>query len=170
MTTPSPKTKICVNQQNDTSGAEIYYLWKPSSKTHKSLDFLRHNLYIVALRKERTKLINLLLLPNKILPNFKISSFYHLKIQAKLFTIFRLTRSKNIWMDFIECEKLYSSFKDDQFYLQKKGFCKIDIDNDQDICYFKLNPHISMRILSTNFPILNLINRTVLLVLVKEIY
>lgn len=41
-------------------------------------------------------------------------------------------------MDFIECEKVYSSFKDDQFYLQKKGFCKIDIDNDQDICYLKL--------------------------------
>ncbi|RNA22477.1 hypothetical protein BpHYR1_005219, partial [Brachionus plicatilis] len=57
---------------------------------------------------------------NKILPNFKISRFYHLKIQGKLFTIFRLTRSKNIWMDFIECEKVYSSFKDDQFYLQKK--------------------------------------------------
>ncbi|RNA10581.1 hypothetical protein BpHYR1_002423, partial [Brachionus plicatilis] len=50
-----------------------------------------------------------------------------------LFTIFRLTRSKNILMDFIECEKVYWSFKDDQFYLQKKGFCKIDIDNDQDI-------------------------------------
>ncbi|RMZ97648.1 hypothetical protein BpHYR1_030893, partial [Brachionus plicatilis] len=66
-----------------------------------------------------------------------------------LFTIFRLTRSKNIWMDFIEYEKVYSSFKDDQFYLQKKGFCKIDIDNDKDICYLKLNPHISMRILNS---------------------
>ncbi|RMZ97851.1 hypothetical protein BpHYR1_038750, partial [Brachionus plicatilis] len=66
-----------------------------------------------------------------------------------LFTIFRLTRSKNIWMDFIECEKVYSSFKDDQFFLQKNGFCKIDIDNDQDICYLKLNPHISMRILNS---------------------
>ncbi|RMZ99006.1 hypothetical protein BpHYR1_039117, partial [Brachionus plicatilis] len=93
---------------------------------------------------------------NKILPNFKISRFYHLKIQAKFslllnefFTIFRLTRSKNIWMDLIECEKVYSSFKDDQFYLQKKGSCKIDIDNDQDICYLKLNPHISMRILNS---------------------
>ncbi|RNA03664.1 hypothetical protein BpHYR1_045700, partial [Brachionus plicatilis] len=57
---------------------------------------------------------------NKILPNFKISRFYHLKIQGKLFTIFRLTR-----------------------------FCKIDIDNDQEICYLKLNPHISMRILNS---------------------
>ncbi|RNA02681.1 hypothetical protein BpHYR1_005849, partial [Brachionus plicatilis] len=78
-----------------------------------------------------------------------------------LFTIFRLTRSKNIWMDFIECEKVYSTFKDDQFYLQKKGFCKIDIDNDQDICYLKLNPHISMRILSINFPILNFTSKTI---------
>ncbi|RNA44640.1 hypothetical protein BpHYR1_053665, partial [Brachionus plicatilis] len=51
---------------------------------------------------------NPLLIENKILPNFKISRFFHLKIQAYL----------NVY--FIECEKVYSSFKDDQFYLQKK--------------------------------------------------
>ncbi|RNA19262.1 hypothetical protein BpHYR1_012321 [Brachionus plicatilis] len=47
MTTPSPKTKICANQQNDT--------WRG----------------------------NPLPIENKILPNFKISRFYHLKIQGK---------------------------------------------------------------------------------------
>ncbi|RNA34627.1 hypothetical protein BpHYR1_049847 [Brachionus plicatilis] len=72
---------------------------------------------------------------NKILPNFKISRFYHLKIQGKLFTIFRLTRSKNIWMDFIECEKVYSSFK---------VFVKLILTMTKTY-----NPHISMRILNS---------------------
>ena len=38
----------------------------------------------------------------------------------------------------LECLEIFSSFKDDQLTIPKKGQCNIHIDNTNEICYINL--------------------------------